>query len=848
MTVKVHLFNKKYSNKPDRSEMAYISNNITGNIREIEIEELAQLVGENGHPFTPAIFNGSRRSENFISQQVYALDFDGGLTLQEFWNRAEQYTVLPAFVYETYSSTEINQRFRAVFINDIEIKNMKAASILTGLLLYLFPEADQCCKDSARMYLGGKRLLYFSKNEVINVKDVAVGMQAYIKSCHSNNYSRQVKKIGDSLGVCVCDGLLEIHRKEDLEIEENWIKSSIILEDIQNSSNCYLIALREMGAMHHGSLRKKTVKKIQGIECKDLISCCSLFKEFYYGEDIPHNYKFLLATNLVHIKGGRSLFFKCIKENVEKWKCDWDYIRKSNYHVQRCENGQCPYVIKCQCKTILDKLSRKIYKVGSDNQYIGLDEAGELLQKYLEAALSAYGNNIYLIKAQTALGKTTAYCKIAANPALTKKLMIVVPTNKLQEEVGCSLRSQGVEVELTTNLDSLLKGLGLYSLQDEVADLYRRGFAYRVKKTIKGYIRDKTNDIDEFQKKRLTQYLDEKNRMNGETCIVTTHAYFLTLDENILKRYEIIIDEDILMTIFRNTATIGFDDLKLLMKANIIPSCYECRIREIMNLPDGSIGKTGLYELNRVTLEELYEKQLLVESSISDFIASDSYHVDSNNSEIHFFKRKKLPNVKMIVVSASINKKLYSDFCRDRYILYEEIPMVKYTGKLKEYTAHSMSRNFIKQVGIECISKSVDSITKDPKINQITFKMMDKSASIYYGKTEGFNEYKGKNLCVLGTPHMVPFVYQLVGANLGYIVEEELTTRRIEYNGYSFKFMTYKNTDMRNLQFYFIESELEQAIGRARLLRFDCTVYLFSNFPCRQAEIIQDDYLQDDEK
>ena len=65
-----------------------------------------------------------------------------------------------------------------------------------------------------------------------------------------------------------------------------------------------------------------------------------------------------------------------------------------------------------------------------------------------------------------------------------------------------------------------------------------------------------------------------------------------------------------------------------------------------------------------------------------------------------------------------------------------------------------------------------------------------------------------------------------------------------EHNGYSFPIMTFQDSDMRNLQFYFLESELEQAVGRARLLRRPCKVYLFSNFPCRQAEIIQDDYMK----
>jgi hypothetical protein len=60
--------------------------------------------------------------------------------------------------------------------------------------------------------------------------------------------------------------------------------------------------------------------------------------------------------------------------------------------------------------------------------------------------------------------------------------------------------------------------------------------------------------------------------------------------------------------------------------------------------------------------------------------------------------------------------------------------------------------------------------------------------------------------------------------------------------------MTYKNEQLRELQLYFISKELEQCIGRARLLRNDCTVLVFSNFPVEQSELIQDDYLDIDEE
>lgn len=35
-------------------------------------------------------------------------------------------------------------------------------------------------------------------------------------------------------------------------------------------------------------------------------------------------------------------------------------------------------------------------------------------------------------------------------------------------------------------------------------------------------------------------------------------------------------------------------------------------------------------------------------------------------------------------------------------------------------------------------------------------------------------------------------------------------------------------------------------MGRARLLRNNCTVYLFSNYPCEQAELRGEDYLKEE--
>ena len=68
--------------------------------------------------------------------------------------------------------------------------------------------------------------------------------------------------------------------------------------------------------------------------------------------------------------------------------------------------------------------------------------------------------------------------------------------------------------------------------------------------------------------------------------------------------------------------------------------------------------------------------------------------------------------------------------------------------------------------------------------------------------------------------------------------DEEVSSQIVEHNGYRFTFTTFQNEGLRAIQFWMLESELEQAVGRARLLRNECTVNLFSNFPLIQSQMV----------
>ena len=843
LKVRIHLHNQKYRSKPKKSEIGKISNEITDKIREIDIERFAQEVGKKGRIFTTSIFNGRRAKENFVSQQVFCLDFDKGFTLDEFKERAKQYDIHPSMIYNTFSNTKESPRFRVVFINDCEIQNEEAAFVLMYMLLEIFPESDKSCKDITRMFFGGNDLKFVDSNATINLVDISLSLQAYLKSRDKKNYRRKIEQIGRKMQVQVNNGKLRIRAEvlSDVKSEELLAMTSNMIRVNATESSLFYVIEKES---HNHSMcrrqnREKKQKKVRGISEKILLKKCPLFKDFYE-KNITHEQKFLIATNLLSISGGENLFFAGNINHVEKWKENWEYLKQYHYVPQHCKNGNCHYYEKCRSPTILDKVTEKISKNRIEG-YCEIGEAEKILRSYLLQAVQAKEKGIYLISAQTALGKTSTYCNIVKENYQKKPFMVVVPTTKLQREVGEELERLNVPVFMTENIYYLLSEIHLDDLKGMVMYLYKMGFGYKVKSVIRAYMSN--SKLDVIQERRLREYLKSKERLEDSRCVVTTHAMFLSFQSEIINRYEVVIDEDILMSIFKNTSTISFGDIELALEKEAIPEEERSFVKRLLNASDSRIEVRKPLELRISQLDKIYEKEILRNVPLVDFLQAASYQVDVPKKQVNFFNVRQIPDVKMTIVSATLNEELYKNYCKGQKICFMKVPVVKYKGKLIQYTAHSLSRSNLADIGYEKIKEKLDKFIESKEKNIITFKKYREDSEIYYGKSEGYNEYKGKDLIVIGTPHNVPFLYHLIGAYLGYDAEDKLCLRMTENDTYSFKFMTFKDDKMRNLQFYFIESELEQAIGRARLLRYDCRVYLFSNYPCRQADIIEDEYL-----
>lgn len=238
-------------------------------------------------------------------------------------------------------------------------------------------------------------------------------------------------------------------------------------------------------------------------------------------------------------------------------------------------------------------------------------------------------------------------------------------------------------------------------------------------------------------------------------------------------------------------------------------------------------------ELNRIIQGECSNLKINLRE-----ILNISSVVSNENREVLGMDIGKLPDKKCIILSATANEKMYRLLFPDREIKFIDIGNIETEGELIiHYTG--FSRNKLSKEFDKCIDK-IKQETKGIS-NVITFAKFENkfrkagfNSIAHFGACSGLDSYKGEDLIVAGTPHIDERVYILLAS----IMEENFKGNHvIKYsnvirNGYEFYFNTFESSELlQEIQFYFIESELVQAVGRARILRNDAKVHLFANYP-----------------
>lgn len=885
-SIRVCLDRVSYYSKPEGNAIAQISERIARKSIRLTEDNIRGFVGDvglDGHTFCPATFkNGKRNKENFEQMQVFVLDFDNDtpdkqISFERVKERAEKYNLPIFFAYESFRSKN-QDRFRVAFLNDVPIQSIRDAAVVQDALVTIFPECDKSSNDISKMYFGGRKdnLLYFNKDvSQMNVVSAVTGMTSFLEERYKNNYGRKVSEFIRKHNLRKNNkGMPDVSIANELPEPKNIAETTGVPHDDKNSptptvehyesliegvgenlsKKLYLI---KYGNDTNISAKKKTSKNHDDFRSRDfpkLRSACQLFREFEIGSiRLSHDELFGLATNLANAETGTDRFLKCFNANsyadgrVGKYGYWAHQIKRyiSGYQPQACNNF-CRYCNSCSHLTnMLLTAKVKYHRMerlsGYTEQLCTLEEAEKDFQKNFRNAMDDPRKMWFIIKAQTALGKTETYLRLIKDTS--KRVLIVVPTNNLKSEIRRQ-RAEPMGIEM-------MESPSLHEIKDFIPDMVWDHIEYlfasgkSVVPYLKKLIRENDPDCAELFKKYLKD-LDSLKNFDGH--VITTHKRFLTMD--VSKFDLVIIDEDILLgSIIQNKIDISISDLKKLQKKTAHGSAIRKKVNECLKYIESDEKISDYFSLPSIDYDKAAD-DIEMGVDIPSFCSATRFFyrkVSDKENEISedcitFIPPVKFnPNMKYLMVSATVDKTVCEYFFGKENIEFFECKKARYEGALYQDHRRPMSRNYI--------SKNKDIIKEIKKWSgvddTISFKkfMASYKGDLHFGNSAGCDYLKRKNLDVIGTPHIPDWIYKLFAFSMGcrFDTEEEIKPGiTVEHNGWKFRFTSFADKALRAIQFYILESQLEQAVGRARLLRYQCRVNLFANFPLSQAKMVCD--------
>lgn len=807
--------NKRYNSKPSGNEIGKISNGLY--TKSIDFKKLAYEVGERGCTFSPAIYDGKRRKENYIGQQLIGLDFDNGVTFAEIKERAEHYRLPILFAYKTFSYTEEHEKFRVMFaLTDVIIDSFTGEAI-TAMFMKIFGDCDEACKDSSRMFFGGKGLLELADEPIeISGRDVLIAFVTYMNDKYGeNHYTREIKKFYENIG---------IKYNKILPVVDD---GKFVYEGVNNS------------ATNSNTVKNKSRRVVtRNFDWNILYNRCRLYRDFVDGNEYYYYPElFHLATNFINIEKGKNEFLSILKspDNADyeayhkrSWSAIVNILIAMDYQPKRCCN--CSYEKEClhgKNMILTAKPGKSTILQTVKKEYVTIEEAeSDLKEKFMQAVYSE-NQGVYIIKAQTGIGKTNLYLDYLLHDK-NRKFLIAVPTHKLKEEVYNKAISKGISnIACTPEMPVFTQ-----ETQEKINHIYAVGAGKYALEIMRKMCEGIPAEHPDYM--ALNSYLNALESIKGfEGHIITTHDRLLLQTQNsrLLENKEIIIDEDIMRTML-STNNIDNKDILWTIRSN----CFSYQVvKKLKNiLATEGYQRYDYRENEEIELtEELISALENIDGNIIDL--AESCYIYNDGKTTTFLKRKWIPCEKVIVMSATANAEIYSMLTH--YPVYDyTCKMAEYMGKLKLYPKYTFSRHtLLEQDGIMDYLKS--QIGDDAVI---TFKAFEKmfNTEYHYGAIEGLNCLEGKNISVIGLPNVDELVYKLYGMAAGVNVDQcNMRSMRVEYNCYDFQINSFDNEKLRTIQLWMLESLLEQAVGRARLLRFDCTVKVFARFPIDQAII-----------
>lgn len=151
--IKCMYFNHRFEEKPQGKECGWVQKSLTQ--ADITIEKLADALCH-GASFKPGVLVGGNKAENWYQQQLFGLDFDDGIRIEDAYNKVISLGIVPCFMYTTFSHKEEHHKFRMIFCNDTVITDGNIRDRLQATLMSVIGGIDEVCFNRDRLFFGGK--------------------------------------------------------------------------------------------------------------------------------------------------------------------------------------------------------------------------------------------------------------------------------------------------------------------------------------------------------------------------------------------------------------------------------------------------------------------------------------------------------------------------------------------------------------------------------------------------------------------------------------------------------------------------------------------------------------------
>lgn len=177
--LKLHIDTVSYNTKP-KEHISIIKPRLQSekNIKEVTVRELDEAI-EQGKSISPAVMRGGIRMDNWSEQQVFMVDIDNDKEDTDILIEAEalyicqQYNLLPAFYYHSFSHTKEKPKYRLVFVMDKVVTDTYKRKIICESLIGLFSQSDTSCKNADRVFFGtDSECIFCDGNARISYEDV----------------------------------------------------------------------------------------------------------------------------------------------------------------------------------------------------------------------------------------------------------------------------------------------------------------------------------------------------------------------------------------------------------------------------------------------------------------------------------------------------------------------------------------------------------------------------------------------------------------------------------------------------------------------------------------------------